>query len=55
MTTFNLEIFSSKQSIQAHINELIEKRSQMNGASKEKGLLTQQIILLSEMVELDFD
>lgn len=57
MQTFDLSIFNSLQSLEAYIQTLIKLRDSLDGETQgvEKGLLSQQIILLSEISMLDFD
>ena len=57
MKTFDLSIFNSLKSLEAYIQTLIKLRDSLDGETQgvEKGLLSQQIILLSEISMLDFD
>ena len=59
--TFDLTIFSSKETLEAHIESLIEKRNKLgkkdNKTEKEyarKDELTIAIIHLSEISEIDY-
>ena len=57
METFNTNIFDTLETLEAYIKMLIEYRDGLCGETQgeEKGLVTRQIILLSEMSMLDFD
>ena len=57
MKTFDLSIFNSLKSLKAYIKTLIKFRDSLDGETQgvEKGLLSQEIILLSEISMLDFD
>lgn len=68
--TFDLRIFDNKESVEAHVQTLIEKRSkiqnthnpkftveclaQTRAIHSQKSLLTQQIWTLSELAELEY-
>ena len=57
MKTFNTNIFDTLETLEAYIKMLIEYRDGLCGETQgeEKGLVSVQIILLSEISMLDFD